>query len=83
MHDDHDEDAQDHLDIVLALASAFLLRSVSTASMSSGLSISTLGTWMESFMIGLQEWRSLHDLTWMSLFSILRTACDDHGGTIG
>ena len=36
-----------HLDMVLALASAFLLRSANTVSISSGLSINTFGTFME------------------------------------
>ena len=39
----HHEDV-DHLAIVLVLASAFLLKSVKTASISSGLSIRTFGT---------------------------------------
>ena len=36
-----------HLDMVLALASAFLLKSANTVSISSGLSINTFGTFME------------------------------------
>ena len=36
-----------HLDMVLALASAFRLKSANTVSISSGLSINTFGTFME------------------------------------